>query len=250
MRQLFAETTSEAYLKALHHCLMVYDQKCSPRKMPVRECEDTLIQVAHPSSQPIQTRDPDRNQKISAYTAKEFELYERGATTGEEFGRAASYWRRIANPDGTVNSSYGHLIFYKKSCGNQKFCSELITPWEYAKRALTEDPDTRQAFLRFSLPEHQWPGNKDVVCTMHGYFRIRLNMLSLTIVMRSNDVVRGLVYDMPWFCSLLERMQRELPFKTYLGTYTHFAHSLHLYEEDLELAERMINGPEGAAKAA
>jgi thymidylate synthase len=45
---------------------------------------------------------------------------------------------------------------------------------------------------------------------------------------------------MPWFCELQEQMAEELGVLP--GTYTHFAHSLHLYESDLEVARRMLFG--------
>ncbi len=119
------------------------------------------------------------------------------------------------------------------------------TPWDWAKNCLMQDKDTRQAILRFSLPSHQWFGNKDQVCTMHGHFRIRDDRLNLTIVMRSNDAVRGLVYDMPWFCSLIFRMRADLLIhypELKDGTYTHFAHSMHIYERDEHRVKAMLEG--------
>jgi thymidylate synthase len=118
-----------------------------------------------------------------------------------------------------------------------------MTPWEWAKESLLADKDTRQAILRFNLPEHCWQGNKDFVCTMHGNWLIREDKLNLTIVMRSNDAVLGLAYDLPWFCSLMDKMLEELKEKyptLTKGTYTHLAHSLHIYEKNEELVKKMI----------
>lgn len=181
----------------------------------------------------------ERNEKIKKYTHAEFDLYESGKNRAEDFAKHAPFWREIANPDGTVNSAYGYLIYVRRTCGER----EPYTPWEWARTSLERDKDTRQAFIRFSLPEHQWFGNKDQVCTMHGQFMIRDDHLHLTIVMRSNDVVKGLVYDMPWFNWLIYKMRDQL-IPTYpdlkIGTYTHFAHSLHMYERDLPLVLDMI----------
>jgi thymidylate synthase len=97
--------------------------------------------------------------------------------------------------------------------------------------------------MRFSLPEHQWMGNKDQTCTMHGNWLIRDNKLNLTITMRSQDMVKGAVYDWPWFCSLMDRMLAELK-PTYpeleKGRYTHFVHSIHCYEKDADTIVKMI----------
>ena len=123
----------------------------------------------------------------------------------------------------------------------------MFTPWEWCVESLKNDKDTRQAILRFSLPEHHWKGNKDFVCTLHGNFVIRNNKLNLSIVMRSNDLMLGLVYDLPWFISLMYKMRDELK-DTYpdleIGHYTHLAHSMHIYERDEEKIKKMIGNKE------
>jgi thymidylate synthase len=212
----------------------------SPRGQLTLEACNFVGIVNEPSPDPIKTLDEARNFKIERYTKAEFELYAKGETRASEFAKAAPFWREIANLDGTVNSCYGHLIWYNKSCRNH------LTPWEWAKRSLEDDRESRQAFVRFSQPYHQYFSNKDQVCTMHGNFLIRDGYLNLTMVMRSNDVVKGLVYDMPWFCHVHARMHGEL-LATYpdlkLGQYTHFVHSLHVYERDFPLIQSMLGEP-------
>jgi len=55
--------------------------------------------------------------------------------------------------------------------------------------------------------------------------------------------MRGLVYDLPWFVSLMYKMKDELK-DVYpnleIGPYTHTSHSMHLYEKDLETINKMI----------
>lgn len=226
-----------AYRKAL---LDVYNHPqyiSSPRGLPIRERVDYMFTVLSPTSAPIATRDEERNAVIRDYTLKEMALYDSCSNRVEDFEKASSFWRKIANEDGTINSAYGYLLWENRSCRSHD------TPWEWAKQSLITDKDTRQAFIRFSLPSHQFQGNKDQVCTMHGNFLIRENELHLTIVMRSNDLVLGLVYDLPWFCSLLDRMVAELkPVYPNLtkGTYTHLAHSLHIYDRDEDKVRRML----------
>ena len=230
--------------------------------MPVREKLDYTFRVLNPVNEPIVTHDQERNKKIESYTAKEVELYDGCSNKVEDFMKASKFWGKLANPDGTVNSAYGYLIWKNKSHGSdfetvQKVVSrddssggsisimepKRRTPWEWAKESLIKDKDTRQAVLRFSLPEHQWMGNKDQTCTMHGNFLIRDNKLNLSVVMRSNDLVLGLVYDMPWFVSLIDKMVEELkPHYPDLqkGFYTHTVHSLHIYEKNEETVLKMI----------
>lgn len=254
---------SEAYLGTLADVYFNPDVKSSPRGQPVREKLDYSFRVLQPSSDPLVTRDPKRNATIAAYTAKEVELYDSCTNSAEDFGKASKFWLTLANPDGTVNSAYGHLIWSKKSHGSD-FETETVcvqpstkpgegsihhvipvrrTPWEWARQSLIDDKDTRQAILRFSLPEHQWKGNKDQTCTMHGNFLIRNDELHFSVVMRSNDLTLGLVYDMPWFMGLMDRMVEELkPFYPNLkkGHYTHTVHSLHIYEKNEEMVKKML----------
>jgi len=244
----------EAYLGSLQDIYFNPDYKSAPRGLPCREKTDYSFRVLNPINEPIVTKDLDRNKVIADYTAKEVELYDSCTNLATDFGKASKFWLNLANPDGTVNSAYGYLIWKNKSHGHGYYemlskgqqglvKDNMRTPWEWAKESLIADKDTRQAILRFSLPEHQWHGNKDQTCTMHANFLIRDDKLNLSVVMRSNDLVLGLVYDMPWFVSLIDRMVEELK-PTYpnltKGTYTHTVHSLHIYERNEEMVLKML----------
>lgn len=242
----------EAYLESLKEIYFNYDYRAAPRGLPVREKTDYSFRILYPVAEAIITLDETRNKVIAGYTAKEMELYNSCANTSVDFAKASKFWEKLANPDGTVNSAYGYLIWKNKSHGNafeglaqglQDFNTKIRTPWEWAKEALIADKDTRQAILRFSLPEHAWVGVKDFTCTMHGNFLIREDKLNLSIVMRSNDLWLGLTYDLPWFVSLMDKMVEELkPYYPTLtkGHYTHTVHSLHLYERDEEKIMKAI----------
>jgi len=251
MRHISSLRTSEAYLQALREVWYKPDFFCAPRGQKIREVMDYSFTVLHPDSLPITTHDPDRNQVIVDYTNKETELYNSCTNKVEDFAKASKFWKQLANPDGTVNSAYGYLIWKNKSHGHWYEGHELTreyvqkdphclddiyrTPWEWCKQSLIQDKDTRQAILRFALPEHAWMGVKDFTCTMHGNFLIRDDKLYFTVTMRSNDLMKGLVYDFSWFCSLMDKMIEELK-PTYpdltKGHYTHLSHSMHIYEKD------------------
>ena len=257
-------STSEAYLGTLEDVFFNPDIKSSPRGQPCREKIDYMFRVLQPSNDAILTRCTERNKTIASYTAKEVQLYDSCTNKAEDFGKASKFWLSLANPDGTINSAYGHLIWAKKSHGSDfeqkmvrrqafwnndpldgvlEFQPVRRTPWEWCVESLKNDKDTRQAVLRFSLPEHFWVGNKDQTCTLSGNFLIREDKLHFSVVMRSNDLVKGLVYDMPWFCSLMDKMIHELS-PTYpnltKGNYTHMVHSIHIYEKDSEIVKKMI----------
>lgn len=254
----------EAYLEVLADVFDNPDSTSAPRGQKVREKFNYSFTITNPKVEYIKTKDEERNKVIAEYSKKEFDLYESCSNRVEDFEKASKFWSKLANPDGTVNSAYGYLIWSKRSHGSEfetetvphplfvstngnvnvhKLIPKFRTPWEWAKDSLVADRDTRQAILRFSLPEHQWMGNKDQTCTLHGYFQIRDNKLSLTINMRSNDLTLGLVYDLPWFISLICKMRDELK-DVYpgleIGNYTHYVHNLHVYDRDEEKIKKML----------
>lgn len=247
----------EAYLGTLKDVYFNYEFRASPRGLPVREKTDYMFRVLNPTAEPIVTKDLERNKIIADYTAKEMELYNSCSNRVEDFAKISKFWEKLANPDGTINSAYGYLIWKNKSHGNKfegmtieltspdsaNFNPIMRTPWEWAKQSLIVDKDTRQALLRFSLPEHQWMGNRDQTCTLNGLFLIRENKLNFSVIMRSNDMMLGLAYDLPWFISLMDKMVEELkqhyPTLT-KGTYTHTTHSAHIYEKDELVILKML----------
>jgi thymidylate synthase len=233
----------EAYAGVLKDVYYNPEYMSAPRGLKIREKVDFAFRVLEPSSEPIITADAERNVKIAEYTKKEMELYNSGSRKVEDFAKASKFWEKLANPDGTINSAYGFLIWFNYSCGGVHTDPYARTPWEWAKESLLADKDTRQAVMHFALPEHKWMGNRDQVCTLTGNWLIRDDKLNLSIVMRSNDVVKGLAFDLPWFVSLMDRMLGELKEKyptLQKGAYTHFAHSMHAYESDGDTIMKMI----------
>lgn len=261
------DTVHQAYLGTIRDVLYSPDHRCAPRGQPILEKTNYSFTVLSPTSEPIVTADPERNKTIAEYTAKEMALYDSCSNLVEDFAKASKFWEKIANPDGTINSAYGHLIWGKKSQGNSRYEKWVKgeapfdfyvpddyarTPWEWAKESLIADKDTRQAVMAFALPSHRWVGNKDQVCTLHGNWLIRDDRLNLSIVMRSNDLSKGLVYDLSWFVSLMDRMVAELK-PTYpdlqKGTYTHIVHSVHIYERDIPQMKKMLGETMDTANA-
>jgi hypothetical protein len=238
-------TTSEAYQQLLKDLLYNFEYESAPRGLRIREILDYSFGVLEPTADPIVTADPERNIKLASYLEKEKALYNSMTNSAAEFGIAASLWKKIQNPDGTINSAYGKLIWSDKICGNEAYepSEPFRTPWEWAKHSLIKDPDTRQAIMHFNRPEHCWNSNKDLVCTLNAQFFIRRNQLHLSVRMRSNDCHRGTPYDVPWFCGLIHQMVDELR-PTYpellVGHYHHHAGSMHIYESNWSDACKML----------
>lgn len=260
----------DAYLGTLADVYDNPDFVAEPRGQRTREKLNYQFTITQPTVDYIKTKDEERNKVIESYSKKEFDIYESGTNLAKDFGNISKFWLKLANPDDTVNSAYGYLVFYNKSHGSKfetaleevvpttraeiarlrqiggKYYKEtpvMRTPYEWCLECLKKDKDTRQAILRFSLPEHQWMGNKDQTCTLHGIFMIRENKLNLSVNMRSNDLTLGLVYDLPWFISLMYKMRDDLK-DIYpdleIGSYSHYVHSLHIYDRDEERILKML----------
>src|ERR1035437_234882 len=147
----------EAYLGVLEDVYFNYEYRAAARGLPAREKTDYSFRVLNPTNEPIVTKDEERNKVIVSYTQKETDLYNSCANTASEFGKASKFWEKLANPDGTVNSAYGYLIWENKSHGCHFERADVLheakwendeaaffltndvvmrTPWEWAKQCL------------------------------------------------------------------------------------------------------------------
>ena len=131
-------------------------------------------------------------------------------------------------------SCYGWRIF--RSRGDRG------SQWERVLGLLRTDPDSRRAVMTLHSPAALLDAHlKDIPCALAMQFFIRDGTLDAICTMRSNDVIWGLPYDMFLFTMLQELLASHLGVP--LGTYTHFAGSMHLYERHYTLARRIVGGP-------
>lgn len=234
MREIKGKTFAEAYKNLLDEVYNNYEYQTAPRGMNIREILNCAVMIENPYSNLF--KNEVRSLPLK-YLKKELALYLSGRNDVEGFGEASKFWKKIANADGTINSAYGNLIF-KMDDTPGKF-----TQWRWALYSLIQDKDSRQAVMHFNRPCHQYLGVKDFPCTLEMIFHIRDNKLNATTVMRSNDVIKGTTFDIPFFMLVQQMMLNALK-KTYsdleMGTYTHLAHSMHLYESDFELVGKML----------
>lgn len=129
-----------------------------------------------------------------------------------------SAWDRMSDDGETVNSNYGWCIFNKYG----------FNQWGYVKDMLKKDPNSRQAVIHIKTADPK--PSKDVNCTVCLQFLIRDGKLHATVYMRSNDIWMGFPYDVFSFTAMQCKMAMELGVG--IGTYTHIAGSLHLYERN------------------
>lgn len=178
--------------------------------------------------------DPTRNTMCQClrkmpirYAIGELLWYDSRNNTAKAIEPFSTFWKRIQNEDGTVNSNYGYCI-------HDKFDFDQ---WNFVKDLLKKDPTSRQAIMHIKEPRNLLVNpTKDVNCTIALQFLIRNGALHMITTMRSNDVWLGLPYDVFNFTCMQIRMAMELGVD--IGIYYHNAGSLHLYRHDLEKVEK------------
>lgn len=130
-------------------------------------------------------------------------------------------WDRMSDDGEHVNSNYGYCLM-------RKFGFNQI---EQALIQLRDNPSSRQVVLHIKEARNLIDNpTKDLNCTVCLQLFIREGKLYMTTYMRSNDLWMGFPYDVFQFTCLQTLLAMELDVE--LGTYTHVAGSLHLYERD------------------
>ena len=200
----------------------------APRGLATLELPDAWLTIHNVANPVISV--PERKLDLN-YLKAEMDWYRSGDLSIAEIGKHASMWRRIANPDGTVNSNYGYLATHAKHEGKSQL--------EWCIDALKKDPDSRQAVINYNQPRHKYDGNKDFVCTLNQAFTKRDGKLDTIVMMRSNDLVYGFSYDVPWFAGLQQQGSSATGIP--VGKYHHYATSMHIYEKHFPMMREVVD---------
>lgn len=140
----------------------------------------------------------------------------------EIYGKIPPIWCHMADSEGLVRSNYGWQ--WKRNDQIDYVVAKL------RHQLITKKPTRHAAISIYDAKEWQ-SYRKDTPCTYAVQFYILHNILNMCVVMRSNDLWYGFCNDQYQF-SMLQKMIAE---RLYIdvGTYYHFAHNLHLYNNKL-----------------
>jgi len=178
--------------------------------------------LENPSQKNINVLNPDRKFNLE-YAEAEWQWYLSGDPSidklGEINGSIPPIWEKMADSDRQVRSNYG---------------------WQWERNhqldkvvaMLKSNPETRQAVISIYDGKEISTYRKDTPCTYAVQFTILDNKLHMAVLMRSNDLWFGFCNDQYCFASLQELVAERLSIE--LGTYYHFAHNLHLYNNKLK----------------
>ena len=158
------------------------------------------------------------------YAEAEWQWYLSGdrniAKLAELYGKVPEIWKRMAFPNGNVNSNYGWQWSQNDQIG-------------YVIDLLKNEPNTRQAAITIlDMKEHDTFAF-DTPCTYAVQFTILDNKLNMSVVMRSNDLWYGFCNDQYQFSRLQYHIKNRIGNGLEIGTYFHYAHNLHLYNDKI-----------------
>lgn len=138
-------------------------------------------------------------------------------------------WRKVADPDGFINSNYGWCI-YSKENGTQM--TNVI-------QELQDNPDSRRAVMIYTRPsmwqDYNKNGRSDFMCTNAVQYMIRDGQVNAVVQMRSNDLIFGYKGDRHWQASVLSGVAKYLGLP--VGKIIWNAGSAHVYERHFYLVD-------------
>lgn len=217
--ELESRSFGGAWLLLLNN-LIKKGEKVSPRGSPIYEIRNTSLLIQNAQRNVLHC---DQRKVSYRFMVAEWLWIWFGR---EDVASIANFNPKIANfsDNGvTFNGAYGPPIRQQ---------------WRRVAELLQTDPDTRQAVLQiYRAP--QGP-TKDVPCTLALQFFIREGRLHTTAYMRSSDVWLGLPYDTFTFSMLGSIMATTVGVK--VGSLTLHLGSSHLYDSNLEAAQRVLSG--------
>ena len=179
------------------------------------------FEIEYPALNSISDSKVKRNWSVE-YAYAEWRWYMSGdrniAKLGELYGKVPQIWQRMADADGNVNSNYGWQW-------------ERTSQLDIVIQMLKDNPETRQAAISIYDGKEISDYTNDTPCTYAVQFTILENKLNMSVVMRSNDLWYGFCNDQYQFSNL----QMLVAYRTGydVGTYYHFAHNLHLYNDKI-----------------
>ncbi len=135
---------------------------------------------------------------------------------------------KYAGRGSTYHGAYGYRLRHHLG----------IDQLERAYQALKGKPYSRQAVLQIwdgkvDLPDTSGEeASPDVPCNIMSILKVRRGKLEWMQILRSNDLYRGLPYNLVQFTSLQEVIAGWLEVE--IGEYNQVSNSLHVYSQDLE----------------
>lgn len=235
MKYFRSRTANGAFIKLAERIYHHPEFTVAPRGEQTREMLAVNVTITDPRQRYV--THPYRKFSLK-YGIGEWLWYRRASNRLDEITYYSRFWERVSDDGATLNSAYGYRIFGK----HPKIETDQ---WEYVKRELSRDPNSRRAVITI-LAAFDLHDTRDLPCTVYMQFFIRDERLYLSVNMRSNDLILGFANDVFAFTLFQEQMLcelRELYPNLRMGEYYHFAGSLHIYERNFQMVENILKEP-------
>ena len=154
---------------------------------------------------------------------------------GSDDVAAISYY----NPRGWEFSEDHHSL--RGAFGHRLRRAEGVDQLDRILDRLRRDPASRREVAIVSLPSDLKSDFRDQPCLVSLQFLLRAEALELIVAMRSQSAALVLPYDASQFMMLQCWMASVLGVAP--GRYMHFSGSLHIYEDEFEVAQAIVAGP-------
>lgn len=246
-------------LEEIHKVLMMtlkddFDFESAPRGKPIRELIGASFTLDNPRNRLIVSKARAVNY---GFAVGELCWYVRGDSDLETMLYYNKRMKMFSDDGKTINSAYGARLLNDRfslpspprtaQSSGPPLPPDSISQFGNVIRELRSDPDSRRAVMHVNEPRDLFraitEGSKDVPCTMSLQLFIRERKLHMHVLMRSNDVVWGLPYDVFSFTCLQElflyKLQEAGVPVDDLGAYHHTAGSLHIYDTHFAMAEEV-----------
>jgi thymidylate synthase len=196
----------------------------APRGLPTKEVLGSSLRLADPRARLVDV--PPRRVISPAFAVAEalWILSGSGQAWIHDFNRSLAGYVG----DGPPHGAYGPRL--RAWAGIDQF--------DRVRQLLLNDPDTRRAVLTIFDPAKDLAEERDIPCTLGHRFYLRDGALHMVTTMRSQDVWRGLPYDLFTATILLELMAGWIGAR--VGCWHHEVDSLHLYEAEWQPSREMI----------
>ena len=200
-------------------CAVTSDSRLGVTK-EIRQC---VLSIGQPTCRWTNSRLPAIN---PAFAIAETVWILAGARESESI----NYWNaqlpKFAGTGEIYHGAYGFRL--RTHFGRDQLANAYST--------LKHNPTSRQVVLQIwdptvDLPNaHGSPASPEIPCNVGAFLKVRDGKLDWTQIVRSNDIFRGLPYNLIQFSVLQEVIAGWLGLE--VGTYTQLSDSLHLYETD------------------
>ncbi|MEX0661469.1 MAG: thymidylate synthase [Balneolaceae bacterium] len=217
------QTANEVWLKAFKQLDEISNKPQESRIGLTHEILHAFISIKDPRQRWITARKPAFN---IAFAIAEIVWIMNGRNDSEFLNFWNSKLPEYAGKGPEYHGAYGHRL--RKNFGFDQL--------DKAYYALKNNPKSRQVVLQIWEPSRDFPDkegiavNADIPCNIISLIKVRDGKLEWQQIMRSNDIILGLPYNLIQFTTIQEIMAGWLELE--VGTYNHLSDSLHLYLEN------------------